>query len=258
MSFLNQVVLVTGAGSGLGEAIALHFAKLSARLSLVDVDSKSLNKSADNCEKVSKAKVFRITADLTKLEDVQNVVEITKKQYGKIDVVVNCAGICRSGGILDSGLMDSYDAIVSINLRAIVAMTSTVAPILAESKGNIVNISSVLGNIHAGNTLMYNTVKAGLSYFTKSAALELAPEGVRVNAVLPGSTRTNLLKNFGRSQAESDAFFKYCEKITPLKRIVTPEEVASTVAFLASEKAAGITGVNYVMDAGLSLRAEKP
>lgn len=257
MSFLNQVVLVTGAGSGLGEVISLHFAKLSARLALVDIDIKMLNKSADNCEKASRTKVFRIPADLTKEEDVQSVVQKTKQQYGKIDVVVNCAGIYRQGGILDSGAMETYDAIEAIHLRAVVSLTSTVAPVLVESKGCIVIISSVVAIMHVGNTIMYNTIKAGLSYFTKSVALELAPVGVRVNAILPGTVRTNLVINSGKSPAESEKFFKYCEKVTPLKRLVTTEEVSSMVAFLASEKAIGITGVNYVMDAGLSLHVDK-
>lgn len=257
MAFLNQVVLVTGAGSGLGEAIALHFAKLSARLAVVDVDTKALNKSADNCEKACRTKVFRIPADLTKEQDVQNVVQKTKQQYGKIDVVVNCAGICREGGLLDPGAMEAYDAIEAINLRAVVSLTAAVAPVLAESKGCIIIISSVLGNMHAGNTIIYNTIKAGLSHFSKCAALELAPSGVRVNAILPGAVRTNLLKNFGKSPVESDKFFKICEKLTPMKRLVTPEEVSSLAAFLASEKATGITGSNYVMDAGFLLHVDR-
>ncbi|CAG9787697.1 unnamed protein product [Diatraea saccharalis] len=256
MSFINKVVLVTGAASGIGEAIALKFAKLSARLALIDKNEALLKKSADNCEKLSKTKVFRVAVDLCKDENVEYMIELTLKEFGKIDVVVNCAGAYRDLSILDPNVIQVYDEMIAVNLRALVSVTTAATPALVKSKGCVVNISSVDAAVILPNSLMYSVSKSGVNHFTKSAALELASYGVRVNSVLPGAVKTNLLLNSHHvvTQEENEKKWKLYQEMSALKRLIKPEECSDLVSFLASEKAIGITGANFLIDSGLALQ----
>ncbi|XP_063390169.1 3-oxoacyl-[acyl-carrier-protein] reductase FabG-like [Cydia fagiglandana] len=245
MPFLNKVVLITGAGSGIGEAAAIKFAKGHARLALVDLRADILKKSAENCEKISKTKVLKIVADVSKEDDVKMIVEVTLKEYGRLDVLVNCAGIHGEVTVFDDNVMDKFDNIIKVNLRSMVALTHAASGALIESKGNIVNVSSVRAKAGAVS-FAYSVSKAGVSQFTKAAALDLAPH-VRVNAVLPGPVKTNLMIHAGLGSKPSLAGKE------PLKRETKTEDVAELITFLASEAATSITGSEYVVDGGFLL-----
>ncbi|XP_047024928.1 oxidoreductase UcpA-like [Helicoverpa zea] len=249
MSFINKVVLVTGAGSGIGEAICLHFAKLSARLSLVDKDAGNLKKTAEICEKLSRAKVLTTVADLRIDTQVKEAVENTKKQFGKIDVVINCAGIYKPASIFDANLIEVYDDILSSNLRSIVSMTNCVAEELAKTNGNIINVSSVSG---AFKCALYKASAGALDHFTASVALELASKGVRINSIAPGVVKTSILANAGVDQEEREALWNEASS-SPLNKLVKTEDVVELAAFLASDKAKAMTGCTYPVDAGLAL-----
>lgn len=252
MSFINKVVLVTGASSGIGEAISLHLAKLSARLSLVDINAESLRKNADICEQITRVKVLVTVADLSKDGDIKKAVDNTIKEFGRIDVVINCAGIYKPGSILDTDLIEVFDNVLATNLRSVVYITNLTAPKLAETKGCIINISSITSAIGASQSIPYSAAIAALNHFTSSVALELAPKGVRVNSILPGIVKTNILENSGMSEEETDEYWNKASS-TPLSRIVKCEEVAELAAFLASDKARAMTGSSYRIDAGLGL-----
>ncbi|XP_075975608.1 putative oxidoreductase YxbG [Anticarsia gemmatalis] len=252
MSFINKVVLVTGAGSGIGEAIAIHFAKLSARLSLVDIDAENLRKTADVCEQISRVKVLTTVADLCKDNDVKQAVDDTVKEFGRIDVVISCAGIYKPGSVLDSDLIEVFDHVMATNLRSVVCLTNLTAPLLEETKGCIVNISSSTSIPCAIQSIPYSAAIAALNHFTTSIALDLSSKGVRVNSILPGIVKTNILQNSGMNDEETEEF--YNKASTPLKRILQCDEIAELAAFLASDKARAMTGGSYQIDAGLALK----
>lgn len=256
MSFSNKVVVVTGAGSGIGKAISLSFANLSATLSLFDVNGENLEKCSKLCEKLSKVKVLKHVIDLQNDELVRKAVDDTIKVFSKIDVVVNCAGIYKvdGGAILNPKALDVFDQIMAVNLRAVVCLVTCVAPELIKSQGCIVNISSVSALIPSDTFFAYSVSKAAVCHFTKCAALELAPYGVRVNAVLPGGVETNILRaNAGVTIEQSHETMNAVKDASPLKRLITSEEVADLVVFLAGDGAKSITGSNYTIDSGLAL-----
>ncbi|XP_072933745.1 cyclohexanol dehydrogenase-like [Epargyreus clarus] len=253
MNFSTKVVVVTGAGSGMGAAIAENFAKLNASLCLIEINESNLRKVSEECEKLSKTKVLQVVADLGKDEDVKRSIDSALKEFGKIDVLVNCAGIHGTGRVTDPDIVEKYDRVLAVNLRSVVAMTNKAAPALIKSKGCVINISSIASRLPSQNTLPYNLSKAGVTHFTKCAALELAKDGVRVNCISPGPVKTNLLRNTDMTESEHDQFWHVIGQATPLKRVVKAEEIAELTAFLASDKANSITGSDYVMDSGLMI-----
>ncbi|XP_023950778.2 uncharacterized oxidoreductase YxbG-like [Bicyclus anynana] len=254
MSLINKVVIITGAASGIGEGIATHFAKLSARLALIDIDVDKLRKVAEQCENLSKAKVLGVPADVSKDGDVKRAISDIKHEYGKIDVVINCAGIAGyNRNILDADLLSEFDKVISVNLRAMVAVTHYAAPALIESKGCIVNIASVMARMSCKSAISYNISKAGVAHFTRNAALDFADKGVRVNSISPGPVETNLLINSGSNQVENAKTWETLAKTTPLQRNVHVMEIAAMAAYLASDQAKGITGSDFIIDCGFIL-----
>ncbi|KAI8428697.1 hypothetical protein MSG28_007407 [Choristoneura fumiferana] len=247
MSFLNKVVLITGAGSGIGEATAVRFAKASANLVLADLRGETVTKSAEKCAKISKQKAIPITADVSKTEDLKRIVDTTLNEFGKIDVVIHSAGLIILGGnITDPNLMENFDNTMSVNLRAIVELTHLAAPALIESKGNVVVVSSENALKVRQMMIPYAVSKAAVSHFTRCAALDLAPQGVRVNAVLPAPIITNL----GTYAGIKDEDYQKGVDLCPLKAKLETHDVAELIFFLAGDTAKAITGVNYPVDAG--------
>lgn len=250
MSFKNKVVLVTGAGSGIGQAIAQYFAKLSANLSLMDVNAENLHKTAVKCEEIGNSKALKIAIDLTKDEDVKEAVQKTVEVYGRIDVVVNCIGFITMSSILDGDFVKDFDKVMNVNLRSYVIMTYYVAPILVKTQGCIVNISSVCAKMVDKKCIPYNTSKAAVSHFTRNTALELADKGVRVNSVSPGFVKTNILAN---SNIPGETITGMKAKVPPLNHRLDVDQVAELVGYLASDKAKSITGADFVIDSGYTL-----
>ncbi|CAH0402352.1 unnamed protein product [Chilo suppressalis] len=253
MEFNDKVVLITGASSGIGAATAIHFSKLSAKLVLVARTEKNLNRIALYCEKSKGVVPQSIVADVTIEADVERIIKETIDNHGKLDVLVNNAGTVGMGGIKNSTL-ETYDKVMTTNMRAVYHLTQLAIPHLISSKGCIVNVSCVSGTKPSTMALAYNISKAALDHFTKCVALELAADGVRVNSVNPGFVKTNLLKNIGLSEDQLELFVKNVVGNIPLKKPIEGEEVASLISYLASDKAKGITGSNFVVDAGTLLR----
>ena len=173
----------------------------------------------------------------------------TVDQFGGIDVLVNSAGIIANGTI-ETTTIDQWDKMMNINLRSMFYLMQNCVPHLQESRGNIVNVSSVTGIRAFPGVLAYCVSKAATDQLTRCAALELASVGVRVNAVNPGVVVTNLHKRGGMSDADYAKFVVHAADTHPLGRPGTPEEVADLIYFLASEKASWITGVTYEIDGG--------
>ncbi|XP_045503903.1 3-oxoacyl-[acyl-carrier-protein] reductase FabG-like [Colias croceus] len=249
MDFNDKVVLITGASSGLGAATAIHLSKQSAKLVLVGRKENNLKKIALYCEKAKGIKPHAIVADVTVDEDLERIINETIENFGKLDVLVNNAGVTAMGGIKKSD-MASYDKIMSVNTRAVFHLTMLATPHLVQSKGCIVNVSSITSTRPNTISLAYNMSKAALDQFTKCVALELAPDGVRVNAVNPGFVKTNIIKDIGLTEDQIDMFAKNVASGTPLKKIVEANEVASLIAYLASDASKSITGCCYPIDGG--------
>ncbi|XP_075974686.1 3-oxoacyl-[acyl-carrier-protein] reductase FabG-like [Anticarsia gemmatalis] len=250
MSLQNKVVIITGASSGIGAATAIKFVEEGAFVTIVGRNAEKLRDVTAKCAAVGN-KPLVISAELTNDEDLRRIIDSTIKHFGKLDVLVNNAGIVHYGDILSENAMSSFDKMIATNLRPAVYLTHLAAPYLIETKGNIVNVSSVTGKrVALPNCFAYNTSKAGLDHFTRSMASELAAKGVRVNSVNPGIVRTDLSQNLGIEKDQEDDFWNGFNKTAPLGKIAGSEEIADMIVFIASDKGKSITGASFVIDNG--------
>ncbi|KAL3883096.1 hypothetical protein ACJMK2_029389 [Sinanodonta woodiana] len=248
-SLAGKVALITGASSGIGAATAVLFSKLGASVALTGRKEENLKKVGDQCQKEGNIKPFLIPGDLVKEEDTKRILESTIKHFGRLNILVNCAGILELGSIETTSL-EQYDRMFNTNVRSIYHLTMLAVPHLIETQGNIVNVSSVNGLRSFPNVLAYNMSKSAVDQFTRCVALELAPKKVRVNCVNPGVTVTELQKRGGLNEEAYAKFLERSKETHALGRPGNPEEVASTIAFLASDSASFITGVAVPVDGG--------
>lgn len=244
----DKVVIVTGASSGIGRAAAKLFAKNKAKVIAVGRNEKELSSLRDEIQG-KKGFVKTAFADLKEISQIDRLVTDTFENFKQIDVLVNAAGIISNGSIENTELAD-WDKMMNINLRSVFYIMQKCTPHLIESKGNIVNVSSVTGTRAFPNVLAYCVSKAGIDQLTRCSALELAPKGVRVNAVNPGVVITNLHKRSGMDEEKYAQFLEHSKSTHPLGRAGKPEEVAELIYFLASDKAEWITGATYEIDGG--------
>ncbi|ELU08734.1 hypothetical protein CAPTEDRAFT_112998 [Capitella teleta] len=183
MDFKDKVVIVTGASSGIGAASAVALAKRGAKVALIGRNEQRLKDNAARCcEEGGAQKVITIIADVTKPDDVRRIVATTLEAFGGIDVLINNAGTSISGD-LQSTSMETFDEMIDVNLRSCVAVTKEAQIHIIRSKGVIVNLSSIAGTRPAPHLMAYSVAKAAVEQFTKCLAVEMAPLGVRVNAV---------------------------------------------------------------------------
>lgn len=248
LDFRNKVALITGASSGIGKATAIAFAKQGAKVMLVARNEQALHTLVTTIG-TDPADIGTVVADVTEEAQIKNCIDATMTKFGGIDILINCAGIIASGNIENTKVAD-WDYMMSINLRSVFLMMQYALPSLIERKGNIINVSSVTGLRAFPNVLAYCVSKAGVDQLTRCAALELASKGIRVNAVNPGVTLTNLHRNSGMNEQTYQAFLEHSKTTHPLGRIGLPEEIAELILFLASPKASWITGVTYSIDGG--------
>ena len=198
---------------------------------------------------VPTARKLVVGADLTKEGDRQALIGGTLERFGGIDVLVNAAGIIGSGTI-ENTTMAAWDEMFDINLRSVFHLTQLALPSIIERRGNIVNVSSVTGTRAFPGVFAYCVSKAGVDQFTRCAALELAPKGVRVNAVNPGVVLTNLHRASGYDEEKYATFLEHSKTTHPLGRVGTPEEVAELILFLASGRSGWMTGTTISIDGG--------
>jgi NAD(P)-dependent dehydrogenase (short-subunit alcohol dehydrogenase family) len=187
--------------------------------------------------------------DVTEISQVDRLVSDTVDCFGRIDALVNAAGIIKNGNI-ENTTLDEWDKMMNVNLRSAFYLMQKCVPHLAATKGNVVNVSSVTGTRAFPNVLAYCVSKAATDQLTRCAALELASKGIRVNAVNPGVVITNLHRRGGMSEEDYAKFVENAKNTHPIGRAGRPEEVADLIYFLASEKAAWITGATYEIDGG--------
>jgi NAD(P)-dependent dehydrogenase (short-subunit alcohol dehydrogenase family) len=244
----GRAALVTGASSGIGRATALRFAAEGARVALVGRDAGKLKETAAEVARRG-GEAVEVQADVTVEAHARRAVETAAERLGGIDVLVNAAGIISNGTVETTPLSD-WDEMMNVNLRSVFHLMQLAAPHLEKRPGSVVNVSSVTGLRAFPGVLAYCVSKAGVDQLTRCAALELAPKGVRVNAVNPGVVVTEIHKRGGMAEERYADFLEHSKTTHPLGRVGTPDEVADLILFLASDRAAWITGATYPIDGG--------
>jgi NAD(P)-dependent dehydrogenase (short-subunit alcohol dehydrogenase family) len=242
----NKVAIVTGASSGIGHATANIFAENGFIVTAVGRNEKELVELA---RKFPEKQVKVQLADVIETTQLERIVTDTVDAFGRIDVLVNSAGIIMNGTIETTKLED-WDKMLNINLRSVFQLMQKCVPHLAVTKGNIVNVSSVTGTRAFPGVLAYCVSKAAIDQLTRCSALDLAPKGIRVNAVNPGVVVTNIHRRGGMEESDYKTFLERAQETHPIGRAGLPEEVGDLIHFLASEKAGWITGATYEIDGG--------
>ena len=245
----DKVALVTGASSGIGRATALLCAASGARVALVGRQREALEEVAGEIVGQGGAEAMSIVADVTVEEDARRAVDQTVERFGGLDVLINAAGVLMNGSI-ESTTLTGWDEMLNVNLRAVFHLMQLAAPHLERRGGNVVNVSSVTGLRAFPGVLAYCVSKAGVDQLTRCAALELAPKGVRVNAVNPGVVKTEVHLRGGMTTENYEAFLEHSKQTHPLGRVGEAREIAELILFLASDRAAWITGATYSIDGG--------
>lgn len=244
----GKVALITGASSGIGRASVLKFVAEGCRVAAVARRGDRLASVVSKAQEDG-GEALAIAADVTKEQDIDRVVDETVAKLGGIDVLVNAAGIIANGTVENTSLRD-WDYMMNLNVRAPFYLTQKAMPHLIDRRGNVVSVSSVCGLRAFPGILAYCASKAALDQFTHCVALEVASKGVRVNAVNPGVVVTSLHRTSGMTDEAYAAFLEHSKSTHPLGRVGRPEEVAELIFFLASPKAAWITGASHSIDGG--------
>ncbi|MBU2515826.1 SDR family oxidoreductase [bacterium] len=250
LKFTDQVVLITGGSSGIGLAVAQLMLEGGAKVLIVGKNAEKGKAALDTLGRDKEYLEF-FQADLSKVEDCRSSVNKVVELFGKLDVVINSAGIYKTNPI-ENVEEAEFDRIIDTNLKGTFFVCKYAIPVLRKSKGTIVNVSSDSGL--KGNPLetVYCASKGAVTIFTKALAVDLASENIRVNCVCPGDIKTPMLD---REMAQSDNPEKYLQEISklyPVGRIGYPEEVASVICFLASNASPFTTGAAWSVDGGIT------
>lgn len=243
MRFQDKVVVVTGAGSGIGAATAKRFASEGASVVLV---GRTRTKLENVHQQLENRHHLIAPCDIADPEQVKDMARLVIEKFGKIDVLVNNAGSVIQGKIHEVSVSD-WKNLMGTDLDGVFYCIHYFMPDLLKSKGNIVNTSSVSGLGGDWGMSVYNAAKGAVTNFTRALAMDYGAEGVRVNAVCPGFTFTELNEDMKDNSALLEKFY---ERI-PLGRAGQPEDIASAITFIASDDAGYITGVNLPVDGGL-------
>jgi NAD(P)-dependent dehydrogenase (short-subunit alcohol dehydrogenase family) len=252
--FLDKVVLVTGASSGIGRACALALGREGARV-------VAAGRRVERLEEVAKAireaggKCDTVAGDVRDQRTCETWVAHAVERCGGLDGLVNAAGVIGSGGLLETEAGE-WDRVMDSNLRSMFLMTQAAAAALIERKGSVVNLSSVAGPRPYPNLIAYCVSKAAVDQLTRCAALDLAPHGVRVNAVNPGVVVTEL-HTVTKAVADYPGFLERSKTTHPLGRVGSADEIAALVLFLLSDETPWVTGATYAIDGGRALASAR-
>jgi 3-oxoacyl-[acyl-carrier protein] reductase len=251
----GKVALVAGGSQGLGLAVAMEFAREGAKVAICALDDPHLQEAADALRKETGGRAFAIPADVSDLEQAKNFVRKAAAHFGTVDILVN-----NAGGPPSMSFLEIDDELwlrgCRLNLLSTIVMTREAVPIMKEKRwGRIINMTSIAVKQPIDGLILSNTVRSGVIGFAKSLSNELAPFNVTVNSVCPGYTMTDRVRNLAKVLAAKqgttpEAVIGKWEAEIPMRRIGTPEEFASLVAYLASERAGYITGAAVQIDGG--------
>ncbi|XP_047501249.1 uncharacterized oxidoreductase TM_0325-like [Penaeus chinensis] len=277
-SLKGKVALITGATSGIGKACAIALAAEGCSVSITGQEHGSLEGShqvvprgrASGRQRWVELRgssvqiqicymiyvVFAVDGDVAKEDDCKKIVDSTVAHFKKLDILINNAGILVLGGI-ESISMEDYDRQMDVNVKSVFVLTKLALPHIIETKGNIINVSSVCGIRSIPGMVAYNMSKAAMDQFTRSVALEVADRGVRVNSVNPGLIITDIHRRAGMSPENYQKMVEHTKKMYPLGRAGEVEDVTKAVIYLASEDSSFVTGVTLPIDGGRILQCPR-
>lgn len=249
MRFSGKVVLVTGAGSGIGRATAIRLAKEGAKLLLADINTTAMEELAGQLRSGHDTAVACFVFDASNTTSCRTMVAHAVSHFGRIDVLCNIAGIAGGWHFHDMPETD-WNRMVAINLTSVFAISQEAIPHLIKSKGNIINMASASAKQGQPYTACYCATKAAVVALTRCLAVEYAEHGVRANAICPGGVNTPINKTLN---FPSDINPKMMDKLYPLFPMAEPEEIAAAVAYLASDEARYVTGIDFSIDGGQTM-----
>ena len=251
MQVENKVVIVTGAGSGIGKATALHFATHKAIVVVSDINIATAQAVVDEIVATG-GTAIAIQANVASIQEVETLISQTVAQYGQLDVLVNNAGIGPKNLLKTAdATIEDWDAVIAVNQTGVFyGMKLALQQMLKQGHGNIVNVASLAGLKASLNNIAYTASKFAVVGMTKSAALEYASKNIRINAVCPGYTESALLDQLISARPDMDAMLK---SVIPMKRYGKAIEIAEAIVWLASDSTTFMTGQTIVLDGGTSL-----
>ncbi len=242
MRLENKTAIITGGGSGIGLSCARIFCQEGAKVVIVGRRKDRLEEAVKEIED----NVLAVSGDLTHDDDIQRLVETTLNTYGRVDILINNAGIF-TGAPLHEMKDDEWDTTLDINMRSVFKLTREVLPhMMRQKSGSIVNISSILGLVAAPGTSAYNVSKGALNQFSRSLAVEYGPSGIRSNAICPGLIATGMTKDL----MSDESLMQEWSKNYPIGRFGRPEDVARACLYLASDESSFVTGAILPVDGG--------
>ena len=243
----GRVAVITGASSGLGKQMAEAFANQGADLAILARRVEKLDELKEKLKKTG-VKILPVKCDVTSTEDINNAAKLVEKEFGKVDILVNCAGSSKDKGVLDMQ-DDEWDFTIATDLTSVFKMTRAFANVMKKNNyGRVINIASMYGLV--GNdeipTIAYHSSKGGVVNFTRAAAAELAKYNITVNAICPGYFYTELTT----AVLDTDRFQEFAKNHVPMKRYGKEGELNAGVIFLASDEASYVTGIVLPIDGG--------
>lgn len=253
--FENQVVMITGAANGIGKACALRFAQEGANIACLDLAEELNDAVAAECRELG-VEALALKCNVTDKGNIDDIVRTVLEKWGRIDILVASAGIYTGSPLVDVSL-EQWQRTIDINLTGTFLTNQAVAPILMEQKsGSIINISSMAGKTSWPASAEYSSSKSGVIGLTRSVAMEMAPFGPTANAVCPGNTLTDMVRNVAKKVGALDGmtaeeWLQMRANDCPMKRLAEPWEIAGVVAFLASQDSRYLTGQAIEVDGGL-------
>jgi NAD(P)-dependent dehydrogenase (short-subunit alcohol dehydrogenase family) len=245
----GKVALITGAASGIGRATALLFAREGSAVALADVNADSGQRVADEIVRFG-GRAFYEPVDVTRATDCQRLVERAIREFGRIDILFNNAGIIRRATVLDLS-EDDWDRVMAVNVKSIYLLSREVIPHMRKAGGGtIINTASGWGLTGGAKAAVYCASKGAVVLLTKAMAIDHGPQKIRVNCICPGDTDTGMLREEARQLGEENSRFLAESAKRPLGRVGTPEEIAQAALYLASDASSFVTGTALVVDGG--------
>jgi len=252
MNFNGKVVLITGSGAGIGRAAALAFANAGAKVVVNSVTEKSGCETAQLIKESGGSAVF-VQGDVSKVEDAQAIVEKGISEYGRLDIVVNCAGIVIGGRIEDTSLED-WERTMQVNVRGVFLISKyAVKHMKKQGSGTIINVASVCAVKGVQNRAAYSASKGAVLSLSKAMAADHIRDNIRINCICPGTVHTPSLEQRINSEENPEQAFKNYVARQPMGRLGKPEEIAQAILFAACDEAAFMNGSNIIIDGGSSI-----
>lgn len=249
MRFSGKVAVVTGGSSGIGLETATAFGREGARVALVSRGAEAGNAALQKLRAAGCTALF-VPTDVSKAEDVRAMAARVAQEWGRLDILINNAGIYRRGSVVDTSLED-WGQVLAVNLTGAFLCTQYALPVMSRNGGGvIVNVASEAGLVGFRNQVAYNVSKAGMIALTRSCAVDLADLGIRVNCVCPGTTDTPLVQAARKRYPQPAATRRQVQQVRPLNRLGLPSEIASAILYLASDEAGFATGAILSIDGG--------